>query len=184
EEIHSGVYFSAGKLTGRFDTKNCSSSKCSPLSFSASLGNNIEYVYEQKCCESELCNQEELKVPQKSSNPNGITCPACYSEKRTSCDPVPLACTGAETKCVKVVASGMDISSGSLLSGDTEEIVMKQSEIRFAMGCATETACNLKNVTVLFYSNITTTCESSGAPLLTSITSWILTGLFLFKVLL
>lgn len=54
-------------------------------------------------------------VPQKSSEPNGIKCPACYNVYDISCDPVLLDCTGTETKCVEVIGIGMDISTGFLM---------------------------------------------------------------------
>lgn len=51
-------------------------------------------------------------VPQKSPNPNGIKCPACFNEDDISCEPVLLTCTGAETKCLTVIGQGMDILPG------------------------------------------------------------------------
>lgn len=48
-------------------------------------------------------------VPQKSSHPNGIKCPACYSVDDISCEPDFLTCTGAETKCVNVIGISMNI---------------------------------------------------------------------------
>ncbi|KAK2085814.1 hypothetical protein P7K49_035239 [Saguinus oedipus] len=53
----------------------------------------------------------------------------------------------------------------------------------FGMGCATETACNLKDVEAINNIKIRTFCTdvSSGSPQLTSIISSILTALFLLK---
>ena len=54
-------------------------------------------------------------VPQESSVPNGIKCPACYNVYDVSCDPVLLACTGTETKRVEVIGIGTTISTGFLV---------------------------------------------------------------------
>lgn len=55
----------------------------------------------------------------------------------------------------------------------------------FGMGCATETACNLKDVETINNIKIRTYCvgSSNGSPQLMSIISSILTALFLLKVL-
>uniref|UniRef100_A0A8C9B2Y2 UPAR/Ly6 domain-containing protein n=1 Tax=Phocoena sinus TaxID=42100 RepID=A0A8C9B2Y2_PHOSS len=160
-------WFFAGQLLQFFEEKGCSSSSCVPLVLSASLGDNKTFGYKRQCCQDELCNQRELQVPQKSPNPNGIKCPACFNEDDISCEPVLLTCTGAEAKCLTVIGQ-----VGPFLAV-------------FAMGCATETACNLKNTSLLNNIKLHTYCvESNGTPQVTSITSSILTGLFLLKVLL
>ncbi|XP_059862715.1 protein RoBo-1-like isoform X1 [Delphinus delphis] len=157
----------SGQLLQFFEEKGCSSSSCVPLVLSASLGDNHTFGYKRQCCQDELCNRGELQVPQKFPNPNGIKCPACYNEDDISCEPVLLTCTGAETKCLTVIGQ-----AGPFLAV-------------FAMGCATETACNLKNTRLLNNIKLHTYCvESNGTPQVTSITSSILTGLFLLKVLL
>ncbi|TKC37943.1 hypothetical protein EI555_001440, partial [Monodon monoceros] len=96
-------WFFAGQLLQFFEEKGCSSSSCVPLVLSASLGDNQTFGYKRQCCQDELCNQGELQVPQKSPNPNGIKCPACFNENDISCEPVLLTCTGAETKCLTVI---------------------------------------------------------------------------------
>ncbi|XP_047587775.1 protein RoBo-1-like [Lutra lutra] len=138
----------SGKLLQYVEERGCSSSKCVPRTFSATLGNNQTFGYNHQCCQDELCNQRDFQVPQKSLLPNGIKCPACYNVYDISCDPVLLDCTGAETKCVEVI--GID---GYIF-------------MIFAMGCATETACNLKNVTILNNIKIRTYCreKSNGNP--------------------
>ncbi|XP_054947234.1 putative uncharacterized protein MSANTD5 [Physeter macrocephalus] len=97
------VFSSVGQLLHSLEEKGCSSSSCVPLVFSASLGDNQTFGYKRQCCQDELCNQGELRVPQKSPNPNGIKCPACFNVNDFSCKPVLLNCTGAETKCVNVI---------------------------------------------------------------------------------
>ncbi|XP_045333492.1 protein RoBo-1-like [Leopardus geoffroyi] len=118
------------------------------MMFSATLGDNQTFVYNHQCCQDELCNQGNFQVPQKSSKPNGIKCPACYNVHDISCDPVLLTCTGTETKCVEVI--GIDNPIFFI----------------FAMGCATETACNLKNISILNNIKIRTYCveQSGGDP--------------------
>ncbi|KAB0388464.1 hypothetical protein E2I00_001319, partial [Balaenoptera physalus] len=115
----------------------------------------------------------------KSLNPNGIKCPACFDVDDISCEPVLLTRTGAETKCLNVIGQVLLTCTGA------ETKCLNVIGQVFAMGCATETACNLKNISLLSNIKLHTYCvESNGRPQVTSITSSILTGLFLLKVLL
>ncbi|XP_074241825.1 uncharacterized protein LOC141581170 [Saimiri boliviensis] len=147
--------------------KGCSST-CQQLSILATLGDKITFGYGQKCCNTDNCNQADFQVARKSSDPNGIVCPACYSETDSICKQTSLACQGEEKRCV--VFTGSD---------------GKQQSV-FGMGCATETACNLKDVETINNVKIRTFCTnvSSGSPQLMSIISSILTALFLLTVLL
>lgn len=147
--------------------KGCSSSKCEPRAFSATLGVNHTYGYGYQCCQAEKCNKADFQVARKSSDPNGITCPACYNAQGATCQPSDLACKGEETKCLN-------------FTGTVNDTILL-----FGMGCATETACNLKDVEMINYIKIRTYCEgsSNGSPQLMSIISSILTALFLLKVL-
>ncbi|XP_021067448.1 protein RoBo-1-like [Mus pahari] len=128
------------------EQKGCSDDSCTGLAFSATLGRHWVFRYDRRCCHTEHCNKELIKVPALSSEPNGVECPACFSE-RGICRPVLLECTGAETMCVK--ATGRDFI-----------------EIQ-AMGCATKTACHLKNMTIWNNFKIDTSCVN-GSPLLSS----------------
>ncbi|KAG8504568.1 Protein RoBo-1, partial [Galemys pyrenaicus] len=150
--------FSYRQSSESFNEKGCSSSSCDPLTISASLGNNISFGYVHKCCQTDQCNQEDIKVPRIPSDSNGVTCPACYTVETVYCDYVLLSCTGAETKCIQIIGSA------------------NHKLAFFAMGCATETACNLNNLTVLNNIDVRIYCadQSSGSPPLTSITSSIL----------
>ncbi|XP_023052341.1 protein RoBo-1-like isoform X3 [Piliocolobus tephrosceles] len=147
--------------------KGCSSSKCEPRVFSATLGENYTYGYGYQCCQTEKCNKADFQVARKSSDPNGITCPACYNEKGATCQPTDLACKGEETKCLNFIGTVSD------------------TVVLFGMGCATETACNLKDEETINNIKIRTYCvgSSNGSLQLTSIISSILTALFLLKVL-
>ncbi|XP_011384148.1 protein RoBo-1-like [Pteropus vampyrus] len=150
------------------EEKGCAERQCVPLNFSATLGTNMMFAYGHQCCSSELCNTGDFQVPQKSSVLNGVQCPACYAENNGHCEAVLLNCTGAETRCVHV--EGTD--------GGRVDI--------FAKGCATETACNLKNLNVLNGTIIHTHCVNArgvSLPLL-SVASSLLTALILLKVLL
>uniref|UniRef100_A0A8C3WAD2 UPAR/Ly6 domain-containing protein n=1 Tax=Catagonus wagneri TaxID=51154 RepID=A0A8C3WAD2_9CETA len=159
--------FFSGGLSQFSKEKGCASSSCVPLVFSATLGGNQTFGYARQCCQDELCNKRDFQLPQKSSHPNGIHCPACYSVNDISCEPVLLTCTGTETRCVHAIGK----------CGSTFMI--------FAMGCATETACNLKNASLLNNIYLYTYCiQGNAGPQLVSFTSSILTGLFLLKVLL
>ncbi|XP_051695433.1 protein RoBo-1 [Oryctolagus cuniculus] len=158
----------SGKVQQSSQEKGCSSNTCTPLAFSATLGNERTFGYDLQCCSSELCNQKDVFVSQKSPDPNGVKCPACYSEESVFCGTTDLPCTGRETKCVEVVATAFD---GLAMYG---------------MGCATENACNLKGQQVLSGIKIWTRCidPSSGGPALLSATSSMLSSLFLLKVFL
>ncbi|XP_030872387.1 protein RoBo-1-like isoform X1 [Gorilla gorilla gorilla] len=148
--------------------KGCSSSKCDPKAFSATLGDKLTFGYGYQCCQAEECNKADFQVARKSSEPNGITCPACYNDQGFTCQPTDLACKGEEKKCLEFVGT------------------VNGAQPVFGMGCATETACNLKDMKVTNDVRIHTYCvgSSSGSPQLTSIISSILTALFLLKVLL
>ncbi|XP_076994127.1 protein RoBo-1-like [Tamandua tetradactyla] len=148
--------------------KGCSLSECVSLAFSASLGTNRTFKYESRCCQGEQCNKEDFQVSPKSSVPNGIRCPACYVEDDISCDPVLLNCTGAETKCVEVF--------GTAYPGVTI----------YAKGCATENACNFRNISITGTTKIRTSCKnlSNGSSPVSPMISPILISFFLLKVLL
>uniref|UniRef100_A0A7N9IED9 UPAR/Ly6 domain-containing protein n=1 Tax=Macaca fascicularis TaxID=9541 RepID=A0A7N9IED9_MACFA len=126
---------------------------------------------EKTCDSSHGCfskkSEFNMTVARKSSDPNGITCPACYNAQGATCQPSDLACKGEETKCLN-------------FTGTVNDTILL-----FGMGCATETACNLKDVETINYIKIRTYCEgsSNGSPQLMSIISSILTALFLLKVL-
>ncbi|XP_048213624.1 protein RoBo-1-like, partial [Perognathus longimembris pacificus] len=152
--------------------KGCSSSDCVPLAFTATLGNQRTFGYTQQCCQGEKCNQKDFPLFQKSSDTNGIECPACYTENDNSCVPTPLKCTGAETKCVMV--TGEEYQGGGF------------SLMFVARGCATETACNLKDLTVLGGVKVHTSCPgitNASSPLMSTISS-VLASIFLLKILL
>ncbi|KAK2085813.1 hypothetical protein P7K49_035238 [Saguinus oedipus] len=59
--------------------KGCSS-QCQQLAFSATLGDKVTFGYGHQCCNTDNCNQADLQVARKTSDPNGIICPTCYSE--------------------------------------------------------------------------------------------------------
>ncbi|XP_023556761.1 protein RoBo-1-like [Octodon degus] len=160
----------SGVLSGLAQEKGCSSGSCTPLAFSATLGEKYAFSYDHRCCQSKQCNKEDIALS-RDSKPNGIECPACFTDDDPICDPDPLKCRGAETKCVVVTGKGTDSSA--------------RSRELFGMGCATESACNL-DMTVMGAVKIRTKCKatSSGSPALTPITSAMLASLFLLKVLL
>ncbi|XP_035136629.1 protein RoBo-1-like isoform X2 [Callithrix jacchus] len=154
--------------TGQHILQKGCSSQCKPLFFSATLGDKITFGYGHQCCKTDNCNQEDFQVARKSSDPNGIICPTCYSESDSICKQTSLACQGEEKSCVVFTGSGNN-----------------QQSI-FGMGCATESACNLTDVEAINNIKIRTFCTDarSGSPRLTSIISSVLTALFLLKVLL
>ncbi|XP_010362425.2 protein RoBo-1-like [Rhinopithecus roxellana] len=151
---NSWGWFCAGLPPYTILQKGCSSSKCEPRAFSVTLGDNHTYGL-------------DFQVARKSSDPNGITCPACYNENGATCQPTDLACKGEETKCLNFIGTVND------------------TILLFGMGCATETACNLKDEETINNIKIRTYCvgSSNGSLQLTSIISTILTALFLLKVL-
>lgn len=151
----------------RYHERGCSEDECTELLFSATLGEYQTFIYDHQCCYTERCNKEPKRMPQPSLQPNGVECPACFSENGT-CIPVSLECTGVETKCVEV--TGREV---------TENLPPR---VIHGMGCATKSACNLKNITIRKDIKIDTFC-SKGSPPLQSISS-VLAGLFLVKALL
>uniref|UniRef100_A0A8C8UCX7 UPAR/Ly6 domain-containing protein n=1 Tax=Peromyscus maniculatus bairdii TaxID=230844 RepID=A0A8C8UCX7_PERMB len=104
--------FSAATLTDLvLKQKGCYPDTCSALTFSATLGDQRRFIYENKCCTTDKCNLEDI-TPSSSSEPNGVECTACYNEKEKSCSSVTtLKCTGNEKKCIEVTGLGMSISS-------------------------------------------------------------------------
>ncbi|CAO2643230.1 Protein RoBo-1 [Lemmus lemmus] len=160
-----GFCFSAEPVTDlRFHKRGCSKDDCTELAFSATLGGNQTFVYDLRCCYSEQCNSVPKRVS-RSTLLNGVECPACFSDNGT-CNPVSLKCTGEETKCVEVTGTGMSPSS----------------RVIRGMGCATKTACSLKNMVIGESTKVDTVC-SKGSPPLRFISSS-LVSLFLVKALL
>ncbi|XP_023417390.1 protein RoBo-1-like [Cavia porcellus] len=157
-------------IRGPYQEKGCSPGVCTPLAFSATMGNKTTFSYNYQCCHSEQCNKKDVPMP-VDSKVNGVVCPACYNETGLGCDPVFLHCTGKETKCAEVVG------------------VVRINDINifglFALGCATESACNL-HLNILGNIEIRTKCKgtSSGSSPLKSVSSATLASLFLLKVLL
>lgn len=135
-------------LNQRIEQRGCSEDSCTELAFSATLGIDWMFSYNHQCCYSEQCNNKPINVSPLSLQPNGVECPTCYSELGT-CRPVSLKCTGAQTTCVNVTGQG------------TREDSIKIH----AMGCATQTACNLKNVIILNNIQIDTSCVTGSPPL-------------------
>ncbi|XP_038184284.1 protein RoBo-1-like [Arvicola amphibius] len=151
----------------RLQERGCSKDKCTELAFSATLGGYRTFTYDHKCCYTDQCNKEPRSVSRPSLLPNGVECPACFSDNGT-CNPVSLKCTGVETQCMEVTAR--------------EVIESLPPRVIHGMGCATKSACNLKNLTIGENMKINTVC-SKGSPPLRSISS-VLAGLFLVKALL
>lgn len=145
------------------EQRGCSEDSCTELAFSATLGIGWAFRYDHRCCYNEQCNKKPMKVPPFSLQLNGVECPACFGELGR-CRPISMKCVGAETTCINVTGQG---ESKNFIHG---------------MGCATQTACSLKNVIVLTNIKINTSCIS-GSPPLRPVLS-VLTSLFLMKALL
>ncbi|CAH6786306.1 protein RoBo-1 [Phodopus roborovskii] len=135
-----------------FKRKNCTgdTDTCSGLEFSATLGEQRRFRYVNRCCTSDQCNKDDLTLSQEPAEPNGIQCVAYYSELDSLHIPTSLKCTGTETKCIVAIGTAKG-------SSDPLSIVMA------GMGCATESACNLK-MTILNSIDITTYCLN-GLPI-------------------
>ncbi|XP_008846699.1 protein RoBo-1-like [Nannospalax galili] len=133
--------------------KGCLTAACTHLTFSATLDSQRTIRSDQRCCQAEQCNKQDLQLSQPSSQINGVQCPACYIENAATCDSVPLKCTGAETKCIEF--SGKDSEMPTLSF--------------YGKGCATETACNL-NMNMFGNMKIQTSC-TDGTPPSTSIST-------------
>ncbi|EDM04543.1 rCG35173 [Rattus norvegicus] len=136
--------------------KGCSLDECTGLAFSATLGDQQTFRYDQQCCSSNMCNQLDTQPSQVPAKANGVQCLAWYMEAGMPRIPTLLKCTGSETKCVSFM--GTAVGSSSLLS-----------LVVIGMGCATESACNL-NMTVFDSVNIRTFC-SGGLPVFSTTSS-------------
>ncbi|GAB1296113.1 Predicted gene 12253 [Apodemus speciosus] len=99
--------FEDSGMNNALEQKGCSEDSCTDLAFSATLGKCRTFRYDRRCCYTKRCNKELIQVPPLSSEPNGVECPACYSE-RGSCRQVSLKCTGEETMCVNIIGRGID----------------------------------------------------------------------------
>ncbi|XP_040603922.1 protein RoBo-1-like [Mesocricetus auratus] len=132
-----------------FKNKGCvgESNTCNDESFSATLGDQRRFIFENRCCTSEQCNKDDITVSQEPAEANGVQCVAFYSDLGTLHMPTIRKCTGAEKKCVMAIGTVKG-------SSNPFSIVMA------GMGCATESSCNL-NVTVLDSINIHTVCLSN-----------------------
>ncbi|XP_051023796.1 protein RoBo-1-like [Acomys russatus] len=137
----------------KFQQKGCATDECTDLAFSATLGGQRTFRYDQQCCTTDKCNQGDTQPSQGPATANGIQCLACYTEPGTLCIPTLLKCTGKETKCASVIGTVAGSSSPA-------------SVVMVGTGCATENACNL-NMTILGSINIRTFCMS-GFPVLPS----------------
>ncbi|XP_055449999.1 protein RoBo-1-like [Psammomys obesus] len=149
--------------------KGCTSNAdtCSNLEFSATLGDQRTFRYKNRCCMTEKCNKENITVPSPSSEPNGVRCAACYTEKGKSCKVnATIECTGNEKKCVEFTGTAA-----------TPTLSL------YGKGCATESACDM-STTVFDGINIQAKCiPPDGSPALKSISS-LPVVLLLLKVLL
>ncbi|XP_052053114.1 protein RoBo-1-like isoform X2 [Apodemus sylvaticus] len=163
--------------------KGCPVGECTGLAFSATLGGQRTFRYDQQCCDGDKCNHTGMQPSQVPAKENGVWCLACYMEAGMPCIPTLLKCTGNETKCVSFI--GTDAVSNNPLS------------VRVVgTGCATESACNL-NMIVLESMHIHSFCssrfsepstttsapDSTGLPPTSTSTVPVLISLLLLKVL-
>ncbi|XP_040183170.1 uncharacterized protein LOC120916329 [Rana temporaria] len=52
------------------------------------------------CCDTDFCTPDVPAIIRTSSEPNGVTCPACASHETLNCEPDGfMACRGDETNC-------------------------------------------------------------------------------------
>ncbi|XP_054855856.1 uncharacterized protein LOC129343589 [Eublepharis macularius] len=110
--------------------KKCSKSQeCmnNYYSISTSDGNNLRSNV--MCCHTDLCNHEQLNLPDRGGNPNGVICPACFAVDE-ECNAVKISCTGEETQCLKGTANiAIDLLG--------EELPV------YFQGCTTPSACHV-----------------------------------------
>ncbi|XP_075848617.1 protein RoBo-1-like [Microtus pennsylvanicus] len=143
-----------------FKPKGCiaDSRTCRSLTISATLGDQQTFTYKNSCCTTEKCNQVDLTVPEPSSTPNGVECPACFTANGNLCTSVTtLKCTGEEKKCIEVTGTGVEMPNSVL----------------YGKGCATENSCGLEMV-VLGGVKIKTSCSSHGHPTAQFVSSFLI----------
>ncbi|XP_063101326.1 protein RoBo-1-like isoform X2 [Cavia porcellus] len=72
---------------GLYQVKGCSPGACTPLAFSATLGNKMTFSYNRQCCDSEQCNKEDIPRRLQEGTvgiPVGQNFPYCPDTRQTS----------------------------------------------------------------------------------------------------
>ncbi|KAJ6663488.1 hypothetical protein lerEdw1_009567 [Lerista edwardsae] len=77
------------------------SKKCQPGYFSTTLGNNMYSRSNVSCCQTDLCNGEDVQLPPRNATLNGLKCPMCISNTSDHCHAKEtVGCTHDEDRCL------------------------------------------------------------------------------------
>ncbi|XP_077312668.1 uncharacterized protein LOC143933595 [Lithobates pipiens] len=129
------------------------------------------------CCNMDYCTPITPKLPNTSSQPNGVWCQQCYSTNAYTCTGSLVQCTGEQTMCLQ---KSQKESTGSQAIYFSER------------GCASKGYCNMRNtssVSSAVTEETTYTCTNgfpNAATTTTTATATIITStriLFLFVIL-
>uniref|UniRef100_A0A670IPB4 UPAR/Ly6 domain-containing protein n=1 Tax=Podarcis muralis TaxID=64176 RepID=A0A670IPB4_PODMU len=90
------------ELRAQLLNKCTSSNNCFSGNYSFTAGDGKFFEMKKHCCNTELCNNATLSLPDHSVlTENGLKCPACFSEGTTECESEKtIDCLGNETQCV------------------------------------------------------------------------------------
>ncbi|XP_053255591.1 phospholipase A2 inhibitor and Ly6/PLAUR domain-containing protein-like [Podarcis raffonei] len=90
------------ELRAQLLNKCMSSDNCFLGNYSFTAGDGKFFEMKKHCCNTELCNNATLSLPDHSVlAENGLKCPACFSEGTTECkSEKTIDCLGNETQCV------------------------------------------------------------------------------------
>ncbi|XP_071969221.1 protein RoBo-1-like [Engystomops pustulosus] len=95
-----------------------------------SSGENLRYRFLATCCDTELCNDDECKLPKDDLTPNGLQCPTCYNSNSTEkcVSTKKMNCTGTEGECFEY--------RGSMKMPD------ESVQLYSVQGCSNNVTCN------------------------------------------
>ncbi|XP_050799665.1 phospholipase A2 inhibitor NAI-like [Gopherus flavomarginatus] len=81
--------------------KSClHSNSCRTDPISVNFGNGRTQRSGITCCVGEACKTASDPLPPMNTVPNGLQCPACYTENSYQCSEDIVRCTGAQTQCL------------------------------------------------------------------------------------
>ncbi|XP_077312671.1 uncharacterized protein LOC143933597 [Lithobates pipiens] len=118
------------------------------------------------CCDTDNCTPATPRLPNTSSQPNGVWCQQCYSTDTYACTGGLVQCNGEQTMCLK---------KSEIRSTGSQTLYSSQR------GCASKGYCNMRNtssVSGAVQEETTYTC-TNGAPNTATTAAFIL---FLFVI--
>uniref|UniRef100_A0A803JXH3 UPAR/Ly6 domain-containing protein n=1 Tax=Xenopus tropicalis TaxID=8364 RepID=A0A803JXH3_XENTR len=108
-------------------------------------------TFASSCCSTDNCTSTLPTIPDNINQPNGLTCPTCFSSDGSLCDASQsIPCTGNENMCY------------------VENAIATGFFPILARGCASKSVCDIANVEQLFIRNYlgynaNTLCSSAAS---------------------